>query len=110
MKITLTHPDCPDTYQIRPYSGGTCLELIKNPHLTTTSVKDGKTYVQPKDRHPRYPSNIEQGLKIAVESMYKNPKCTDEAIEVNIATESEKISEYFNEWLDKVQVKIEQFE
>lgn len=107
MKITLTHPDCPDSYQIRPYSKGTCLELIKNPHETRTRVKGGKTYVEPKDKHPKYPSNIENGLALAVQSMYSNPKCTDEVIEVNVATESEKISQYFKEWLDKVQVQID---
>lgn len=107
MKITLTHPDCPDTYQIRPYSQGTCLELIKNPDEVYTHTIKGRSFTTPKDKHPKYPSNLEHGLKLAVESMYMNPKCTDKEIEVNIKTESDKISKYFNDWLEKVKIDIE---
>lgn len=110
MKITLKHPDCPDTYQIRPYKEGTCLELIKNPHITRKATIKGRTFEVVADRHPRYPWDLQQALKIAAEAMYMNPKCKDKPIEIDLSTESDKISKYFKKWIDKIVVEVEKDE
>lgn len=108
MRIRFSHPDCPDVYELRPYKESTCLELIRNPDNVRTSYIQGRKVVGAADRHPKYPYNLEHGLRLVAEAFYTNSKCTDELVEIDLLMESHRISEYFNEWINKIQIEVEQ--
>lgn len=111
MRVRMTHPSCPTVYEIRPFSNGLCYEIFKNPDKEYKHVHsdNGKTYVTHGQPVKRYPSTLKHALSMTVELMQMNPK-TQGSLDVDISKETDKISAYYEKWLNDMVVDIERKE